>query len=317
MAKIIVTGASGMVGTNLCKRLVELGHEVYGFARTNRNQIAGVSYRYFDLLDKETTKQFIEEIKPDYIYHTAAQPAEARGQISPIDMTERNVNIFLHVLVPSINIKVKRFFYMSSVSIYGDAETPYTEDQIPQPKNIYGVNKQACEQILKILGRINNLEYTIFRPHNMYGEYQDMRNPYKNVVALFMRRAMEGGEVTIYGEGKMRRAFSYVGDVIDVLVDALKSDYINQTINVGSSLEYSIEQLLKKIEEISGKKITVINLPARPGEVYLFISNNRKMRLLYPYKETSLDEGLLRTWEWLNLPPIMNENNEISKGGDV
>lgn len=315
MDKILVTGASGLVGTNLCKRLLSEGHTVIGLARTDRNQIAGVKYYVFDLLDKEKTRQVIEEEKPEYIYHTAAQPAEARGQTAPIDMTERNINIFLHVLVPAINIKVKRFFYMSSVSIYGDAETPYTEDQIPQPKNIYGICKQACERMLICLAKVNNLNYTIFRPHNMYGEYQDMRNPYKNVVALFMRTIMEGGSVTIYGEGKMRRAFSYVGDVVDVLVDALNDKYINQVLNIGSSLEYSIEQLLEKVEKISGKKMNVVYKPARPQEVYLFISNNRKMRLLYDYKETSLDEGLKKTWDFINLPEIKEEQSEIHTKG--
>lgn len=298
--KILVTGSTGLVGSNLIKRL-EKKHEVLGVARRT-----GI-----DLLDKEGTYNLITSFKPDVVYHLAAQAAESRGQKSPIDMTERNINIFLHVLVPSIAVKVKRFIYTSSVSVYGDAETPYTEDQIPQPKDIYGINKYAAEQMLKLLGKQYNIPYTIFRPHNMYGPHQDMRNPYKNVVALFMRSMMEEKEVTIFGEGKMRRAFSYIDDVIDVMVDALDKKYENQILNVGSSVEYSIEQLLEMIESIAGKKMKVRQLPARPNEVYLFISNNRKMRMFYDYKETPLREGLQKTWDFINLPAIKEEHDEL------
>lgn len=265
----------------------------------------------YDLRDKEKTREAIEALKPDIVYHLAANAAESRGQISPVDMTERNMGIFLNVLVPSINVGVKRFIYTSSVAVYGEAEVPYAEDDICKPKDVYGVNKLACEQILKILAKVHGFEYTIFRPHNLYGPHQDMSNPYKNVVALFMRNIMEDKEITLFGEGKMKRAFSYIDDVVDVLVASLDDKFKSQTINVGSCIDYEIGELLKMIEKISGKKANVKSLPARPQEIWNFIPSHRRQNALIDYKETPIEVGLQTTWESLNLPSIVKEDDEI------
>lgn len=297
---ILVTGSTGLVGTNLVNKLRKEGNLVVGFSRKE-----GV-----DLRDKLFTKTLIEKIKPEIVYHLAANAAEARGQVSPQDMTENNLNIFLNVLVPSINCKVKRFIYTSSVAVYGDCEVPYSEDDIMKPKDVYGVNKLACEQILKILAKVHGFDFTIFRPHNIYGPHQDMSNPYKNVVALFMRRLMEDKEITIYGGGKMKRAFSYVEDVVDVLHD-LTDTFKNQTVNVGSSIDIGIGDLLSKIEKIAGKKAKIKHLPAREQEIYLFLASHKKLNILHPYHETPLDEGLKKTWDFLNLPKIKVMENEI------
>jgi UDP-glucose 4-epimerase len=206
---------------------------------------------------------------------------------------------------------VKRFIYTSSVAVYGDAEVPYSEDDICKPKDVYGVNKFACESILKILAKVHNLDYTIFRPHNIYGPHQDMSNPYKNVVALMMRNIMEGKEITLYGEGKMRRAFSYVNDVVDILQAALQDNFRNQVVNVGSSLDVEVGQVLEMIEAVSGQKARIVHKPARPQEIWNFLPCHNKLRLLYPYHETPLEEGLRRTWEFINLPSVVKENNEI------
>jgi UDP-glucose 4-epimerase len=297
--RCLVTGHTGLLGTNLVNKLSK-EHKVVGMSRSEG----------YDLLDKELTSDFINKFKPEVVYHLAANAAESRGQVSPIDMTERNINIFLNTLIPSINAGVKRFIYTSSVAVYGEAEVPYSEDDICKPKDVYGVNKLACEQILKILAKVHNFDFTIYRPHNLYGPHQDMSNPYKNVVALFMRSIIEDSEITIFGGGKMRRAFSYVDDVVDVISnmsDGLK----NQTVNVGSSVDYGIADLLHMIEGIAGKKARVVEKPARPQEIYLFLPNHKKLSILHPYHETPIEEGLKKTWEFINLPDPEIMQNEI------
>lgn len=298
---ILVTGGSGLIGSNLSKKLIKEGHDVLSISRKQG----------LDLMDKKVTEQVITNFKPEVVYHLAANAAESRGQISPIDMTERNMNIFLHVLIPSINVKVKRFIYTSSVAVYGDVEVPYSEDDIPKPKDVYGVNKLACEQILKILSKVHGIDYTIFRPHNLYGPHQDMANPYKNVVALFMRSLMEDKEVTLFGEGKMKRAFTYIDDLVQVLVEGLEDKFKNQTVNVGSSIETDIATLLEKIETVVGKKAKKKYLPARPQEIYNFLASHRKQNLLTTYQETPLEEGLKKTWDFIALPQIEVMENEI------
>jgi len=298
---ILCTGATGLVGTNLVKRLSDQGHDVICVSRK-----LGV-----DLRDKEEIKRIMEIYKPDVVYHLAANCAESRGQISPIEMTENNLNIFLNVLVPSINTGVKRFIYTSSVAVYGEAEVPYAEDDIPKPKDVYGVNKLACEQILKILAKVHGFDYTIFRPHNIYGPHQDMSNPYKNVVALFMRNLIEDKGINLFGKGKMKRAFSYVDDVVNVLVEALGDTFKNQTVNLGSSIDIEISELLAKIEKIAGKKAKVKYLPAREQEIWNFLASHKKLNTLTTYHETPLDKGLKTTWDFLTLPKLKEMENEI------
>ena len=297
--KIIVTGSSGLVGSNLTDRLRD-HHEVLGLSRSLG----------YDLRDRENTRKVIEDFKPEIVYHLAANAAESRGEVSPLDMTDNNLGIFLNVLVPSIRSGVKRFISTSSVAVYGEADVPYTEDSIMKPKDVYGVNKLAAEQILTILAKVHNFDYTIYRPHNIYGPHQDMSNPYKNVVALFMRNIIEDKEIIMYGGGKMQRAFSYVEDVVDVLQD-LTDTFLNQTVNVGSSIDIGIGQLLKTIEDIAGKKAKVKHLPARQQEIYLFLCNHKKLNVLKPYHETPLREGLQKTWDFITLPEIKKQENEL------
>lgn len=299
-----------MVGRNLTDALIKGGHDVYGVSMEKDNP--NINHVVLDLRDKEATRILIEQVQPDIIYHLAANAAESRGQISPIDMTERNLNIFLHVLVPAINIGVKRFIYTSSVAVYGDAPVPYSEEDTPIPKDVYGVNKYACERILQILGKVHGFKYTIFRPHNIYGPHQDMSNPYKNVVALFMRNLLEDRECKIFGEGKMERAFSFVEDVVKVLVESMDDPkFENQVVNVGSAIETTIGELLSMVEEVAGKKAKRVDLPARPQEILRFLAKRRKLDTLTQYHETPLREGLEKTWRFINLPPIKEEANEL------
>ena len=192
---ILITGDTGLLGTNLKKRL-----------KKTKNKICGLSRRQdFDLKEASLVNQYIKSIKPDVIYHLAANVAKPRGEISPIDMTQRNIGIFVNVLRSAINAKVKRFIFASSIAVYGDVAVPYKETGETKPEDIYGVNKLACEQILKIMAKVYDFEYVIFRLHNLYGPHQNMNDPYKNAVALLMRKLIEGQSYKLFGKGKMRR----------------------------------------------------------------------------------------------------------------
>lgn len=293
-----VFGHSGLVGTNLCSVLLKKGHKVFGISRTNKNPVKGVKSFQVDLRYKEQVAFFMNKIKPDVVYCLSANSSEARGQISPIDMTERNLLIFVNVLTAAINCKVKRFIYTSSVAVYGEAGTPYKETGPLIPKDVYGVNKLAAEQILKILAKVYKFEYTIFRPHNIYGPGQNMNDPTKNAVALFMRRIMENQPYMLFGEGKMMRAFSYVDDVVDVFVEALGPKFANQTLNVGAEESISIKTLSDMIQDVMGKKGIVEMKPARPQEIFLFLADHENQNKLTKYKATPLKEGLTKTWKW-------------------
>lgn len=303
--RILITGHTGLVGSNLFSKLIKNGHEVVGISKSDG----------FDLLDHKKLQKEFDYFKPQVVYMLAANAAESRGQISPRNMTQNNINIFVNTLEAAINSGVTRFIYTSSVSVYGDADVPYKEGYVTKPKDVYGVNKLACEQILKIMSNVYGIEYTIFRPHNIYGPGQRMNDPYRNVVALFMRNIIENKTCTLYDEGRMRRAFSYVDDVVDVLASSLDPQFINKTVNIGSEKAISIKELLDTLVKISGKSVDVQSLPSRKQEISSFLADHDLQRELTSYSETKLEDGLKRTWDWAtaqNLGEIIYKENEIN-----
>jgi len=302
--RILIPGSRGLVGSNLYKRLLEEGHSVYGM-----DLVEGC-----DLRDKVKVDALMQKISPDYVYMLAAEASESTSQTSPIHMTENNSGIFVNVLTSAINAGVKKFLYTSSAAVYGEANVPYKEDGPTIPKDVYGVNKLACEQMLKIMAKVHGFKYTIFRPHNIYGEGQNMSDPTRNVVALFMRNIIEKRPYKLFGNGEMRRAFSYVGDVVEVLVEALSMKFDNITLNVGSCNDISIKELSDMIQEIAGTTAEIEYLNARPQEITMFLADHETQNNLTSYKETPIKEGLQKTWDWLQeqrLLPIITREKEI------
>lgn len=302
--KIAVTGSAGLIGSNLVKNLTKAGHDVYGL-----DLVTGC-----DLSDEQATDDRLQEIMPDVVYHLAAEAAEARGQISPVNMTKSNLVIFTNVLKASINAGVKKFIFTSSVAVYGEANVPYKEDGPTIPKDVYGVNKLAAEQMLKIMAKVHGITYVIFRPHNVYGPGQNMRDPYKNVVALFMRKLMEKEPYKLFGFGKMRRAFSYVDDVVRVLVESLDNKFDNQILNVGSDHDISIKELSDLIQKVTGLTGEIEMLKGRPQEINMFLADHTNQKRLTKYHETPIEEGLKKTWDWVQkqqLLPIVKKKDEI------
>jgi UDP-glucose 4-epimerase len=312
--KILITGHSGLLGSTLAVRLLKAGHVVHGISRSNRNPISGVYDHHFDLQNVQTTQNAISNIAPDVVYHLSANASEAMGQKAPIDMTQRNMGIFMNVLRSSIDNKVKKFIYASSIAVYGETPSPYDEDSPTEPKDVYGINKLACEQILKVMSQVYNFKHTIFRPHNLYGERQNMSDPTRNVVALFMRRLMENKPCTLYGEGRMRRSFSYADDVADVFQQALHDDFNGITMNVGSDRPVTIKEFFNDLLALTGKSVEVSETPARPQEIFDFIANHRIQNKMCSYEDTPLLDGLMKTWIAVKdkqLPPLEVHKNEI------
>lgn len=303
--KIVITGSEGLVGKNLTNLLRENGHEVVGL-----DLVTGC-----DLNDVDQVEKLFKQVYPDVVFHLAANAAEAVGQKSPVDMIHNNIGIFANTLKAAINTGVKKFIYTSSVAVYGEANVPYREDGLTIPKDVYGVNKLACEQILRIMAKVYGFKYTIFRPHNIYGPGQNMSDPTRNVVALFMRNIIEKKPYKLYGHGEMRRAFSYVDDVVDILYQSLDEKYDNVTMNVGSCKDISIKELSDMIQEIAGVRAEIEYLDARPQEIMMFLADHTTQEALSEYKNTPIRDGLQKTWDWVRsraLLPIIQKKVEIN-----
>lgn len=159
MSKALVFGAKGLIGSWTVEKLTQMGHEVVG---TDRDSL--------DLIDKDKTAKFVEEVKPEVVFFYAANAAEGKSQFSPIDITQQNIGIFMNTIVPCINAGVKRFVYTSSVAVYGAIQLPFRESDSPSPQDIYGINKLACEGALRVLAKVHDFEFVIVRPHNCYDD---------------------------------------------------------------------------------------------------------------------------------------------------
>lgn len=307
---ILVTGSAGFIGCHLYDVLFEAGHNVYGVDDLSGGYMKNVSQKkYFtklDLRDRQKTSAYISKIKPDIIFHLAADATEGRSQFTPFSAVDRNYSAYMNVLVPSIKYGLKKMILTSSMSVYGKQQVPFNEEMDPQPEDIYGISKAAMEKTTQVLSKVYGFKYVIIRPHNVYGPKQNLSDPYRNVVGIFINRLMQDKNFYIYGDGQQKRAFSYIGDVVPTMVKAAFNVKCEGKIfNLGSDTPYTLIELSDIVlSEFFGKKniplqFKPIMLPDRPQEVkYAYCSHDQAKKLLNFKPKTDLRSGLKEKIKW-------------------
>lgn len=302
--RVLVTGGAGFIGSHLVDYLVKKGHAVTsiddlsGGYRENINK--NCSFIKLDLRDLQKTKREVLKARPDIIYHLAADATEGRSQFTPIECTGRNYQSTLNLLVSAINNNVRRFVFTSSMAVYGAQKAPFSEAMPTLPEDIYGISKASSEKSIEILSKVHGMEYSIIRPHNVYGPRQNMADPYRNVIAIFMNRILQAKPIYIYGDGNQKRAFSYVTDMIPALAEAGTLRSANGEIfNLGSDTPFTINDLVKTLSEVSGKKIEIERIKSRPQEVkFAYCKHDKAKRILKFSDKTKLSQGLSEMWKW-------------------
>lgn len=309
--RTLVTGSLGFIGSHLVEKLISEGHEVVGIDDLSGGDIYNMkpvltSKSLLDTLKHDLRvynkylKQFFETWRPELVYHLAANAAEGKSHFCPIDITTRNYDTFLNVLVAGINNGMKRIVVTSSVAVYGSAKPPFTEETKPEPEDLYGLSKLNMEESLRILSKIHNFEWAVARAHNVYGPRQSMSDPYRNVVTIWMNKILKGEPYVIYGDGGMQRCYTYVSDLVDGLYK-LGFDNVNGEIfNLGADEPVSLKELSDAIQEVSGHSVEPEFLPARAQEVKLAVLDHSKAKKLLNY-ETKVDliDGIMRSWKWV------------------
>ncbi len=307
--RILVTGAAGFMGGHLVDALVELGHEVYGVDDMSggfwRNINPDSHFSALDLRDQTSTDAFISRVKPELMYYLAADATEGRSQFTPLNCTQRNLVAYLNTLVPAIREGLKKVVMVSSMSVYGAQHPPFSEDLSRKPVDVYGVSKASMEHITEILSEVHNFKFTIIRPHNVYGIRQNIADPYRNVVGIFINLLLQKKPYYIYGDGEQKRAFTYIDDFTPYITRAGFDDNVNgEIINVGPREEVSINELsdtLLKIFYPDGVPagLEPIHLPDRPKEVKEAFCTTEKAERLLGYKTSiSFEEGLRKMVAW-------------------
>lgn len=303
MPKSLVTGGAGFIGAHVTNDLIKLGHQVVvlddlsgGFQENVNSQ---ASFVKGSVTDETLVKQLFEEHQFDYVYHLAAYAAEGLSHFIRKFNYENNLIGSINLINASINHKVKCFVFTSSIAVYGALEPPMREDMTPQPEDPYGVAKYAVEMDLKTAHEMFGLNYVIFRPHNVYGEYQNLGDRYRNVVGIFMNQLMQGKELTVFGDGLQTRAFSYIGDVSPYIANCVNiPEAYNEVFNVGADKEFTVLELAETTCEVMGISGKVRHLEARNEVVHAHSDHSKARRVFGDKEPATLKEGLEKMAEW-------------------
>ena len=320
--RIFITGIAGFLGSHLAKWAVSNNYEVLGadnLSLGNKNNVPkGVQFYEYDILDLEKNKQLIKNI--DTVFHSAAYPYDNFSLFSPFKTIENTFSATASVLSASISNQVKRFIYCSSMSRYGDNETPFTENMSPKPLTPYAVAKTAGEQLIIKMAKVHNFEYVICIPHNIFGPQQVYNDPYRNAVSMIINQMLNNKAPLIYGDGEQKRAFTPIQDIIPLFPELLFGDKAtNQVINIGPDEEViSLNDLINLLNKILSTSLKPIYSPFRQQEVRTAICCSKKSRKLLSYKKTiSLEKALIELVAWIKkqgpTPFTYHQSPEIKK----
>ncbi len=302
-SKVLITGGAGFMGSHMTDELLKRNHEVIVLDDLSGGFIDNVNpqARFINgsILDEQLVKKIFSEDKIDYVFHLAAYAAEGLSHFIKKFNYENNLIGSVNLINASINQGIKCFVFTSSIAVYGKNQLPMTEEMVPMPEDPYGIAKLAVEQELKVSHELFGMEYIIFRPHNVYGERQNIGDRYRNVVGIFMNQIMQGQPMTIFGDGEQTRAFTHIDDVIPVMADAiLNASAGNQVFNIGADIPYTVNELAKKVANAMGVSANVKYLEAR-NEVKHAFSSHEKVQEVFGYAaKVSLEEGIERMAGW-------------------
>jgi UDP-glucose 4-epimerase len=301
---VLVTGGAGFIGSHVTDELIKQGEHVIviddlsgGFEENvNPNAI----FIKGDICDYELVKQIFTDYKIEYVFHLAAYAAEGLSHFIKRFNYNNNLIGSVNLINQSIIHKIKCFVFTSSIAVYGKNQLPMTEDITPMPEDSYGIAKYAVEQELQISHNMFGLNYIIFRPHNVYGERQNIGDKYRNVLGIFMNQILQNKPLTIFGDGKQTRAFSYIGDVAPVIAKSVKIEKAyNEIFNVGADIPYNIIDLVEKLKEIMQCEPEIRFLEPRNEVVHAYSSHKKAEKVFNIKEKTNLDDGLRKMVLWV------------------
>src|SRR5215211_6001774 len=302
-AKSLVTGGAGFLGAHVASALLTRGHEVVALDDLSGgfedNLPEGAEFVRGSVTDVELVERLFEDRSFDYVFHLAAYAAEGLSHFIRRFNYTNNVLGSVTLLNEAIRHEVDCFVFTSSIAVYGSLPPPMTEEMKPAPDDPYGVAKFAVEMDLAAAHRQFRLNYIVFRPHNVYGELQNIGDRYRNVVGIFMNQLMDGRPLTIFGDGEQTRAFSHVDDVAPHIAASVDvPDAYNEVFNVGADEHYSVNRLARAVMTAMGVDGEVRHVAARNEVIHAYSDHTKARRILGMEPRVGLDEGLRRMAEW-------------------
>jgi UDP-glucose 4-epimerase len=300
----LVTGGAGFIGSHVAEYLINMGHKVVvlddlsgGYEENVPDQAIFVEG---SILDHDLIDSLFREHDFDQIYHFAAYAAEGLSHFIKRFNYNNNVIGSVNLINAAINYHVKTFVFTSSIAVYGAGQTPMTEEMIPVPEDSYGIAKLSIEQELRVSHEMFGLDYVIFRPHNVYGENQNIGDRYRNVVGIFMNQILNDQPMTIFGDGEQERAFTHINDVAPIIAESINFPAArNEIFNVGADVPFTVNYLSKVVSAAMGAECKVNHLEPRNEVKYAFSDHSKAERAFGKRKKTSLEEGIRTMTAWV------------------
>ena len=306
----IITGVAGFIGSHLAEKLLELGHEVVGvdkfldnyardFKDSNLSQF--VNHPSFKFINDDLVKIDLRQllIQTDYVFHLAAQPGVRSSWGDEFSHYSHNNILATQVLLEACKqVKVRKFVYASSSSVYGDTDDlPMRESGGTRPVSPYGVSKLAAEHLCYLYWKAVEMPTVSLRFFTVYGPRQrpDM------FFHILMRRLLLGDEIPLYDDGEQSRDFTYCKDIVDGLTAAAFYPGSGEVFNLGGGGEITLLKAIEMVEKISGRKAKLKRFDRQKGDVRRTRASLDLANKKLGYKPSILlEEGLARQWEWIS-----------------
>jgi len=305
-SKVLVTGAAGFIGSHLVRELMAR-NDVHVVALDDlsggfeENLPPGVEFIQGSITDESLIARIFDKHQFKHVYHLAAYAAEGLSHFIRRFNYANNLIGSVNLINESIGHGVDCFVFTSSIAVYGAGQVPMREDMVPQPEDPYGIAKYAVELDLKAAHEMFGLNYVIFRPHNVYGEYQNIGDKYRNVVGIFMNQIIQGETMTVFGDGEQQRAFSYIGDIAGPIAAAAWTPRaFNQVFNIGADTRYTVNMLTQEVTRVMGVPGHPVKHLDSRNEVRIAFSDHSALNKVFgPGKNTSLEIGLEKMAAWV------------------
>ncbi|MBI1344488.1 MAG: NAD-dependent epimerase/dehydratase family protein [Terrimonas sp.] len=302
-ANVLVTGGAGFIGSHVVHHCKEMGFNVVvlddlsgGF---EDHIPAGAIFVKGSVTDHLLLSELFSEYRFEYVYHLAAYAAEGLSHFIRRFNYNNNLVGSINLINESVKHKVKCFVFTSSIAVYGKGQLPMTEAMTPVPEDPYGVSKYAVELDLRSAHEMFGLNYVVFRPHNVYGENQNIGDKYRNVIGIFMNQIMQGKQLTVFGDGTQTRAFSYIDDVAIPIAKCVNIPAsFNQVFNIGADVPYTVNELATVVCNEFGVRPDIKHLKARNEVLHAYADHTKAHNVFGDPSGVDLAEGIKRMATW-------------------
>ena len=322
MNKVLITGVAGLLGSRLADWIIEnTDGEVVGIDDLSGGYIENVNSEvtfYKKNLVTDDIEDLFDKYDFDIVYHFAAYAAEGLSPFIRQFNYENNLVATSRIINQCITHDINRLVFTSTMAVYGHGNPPFDERDLPQPIDPYGVAKYACEMDIKIAGEQHGLDWCIIRPHNVYGEKQNIWDRYRNVLGIWMYQYMNGEDMTIFGDGEQIRAFSFIDDTLEPMWKAgIQDNCSKEIINLGGTKFYTIKEANNILREVIDAG-DIVHLEPRHEVKDAHPTWQKSVELLGYEDKTTLYDGLKQMWDWAQKQPMRDRfvwgEYEIDKG---